>query len=87
MCMWPCGYVHVFICMGRNGYARVRVHRYDGLLVAIEAGHDDGQDSGNCLVRYDDGDEQWEPLGSVCLQVHMHACRCTCMPIDAHASH
>ena len=37
---------------------------YPGTLTAIEAGHDDGLDAGNYHVRYDDGDEQWEPLGT-----------------------
>ena len=37
---------------------------FEGVLRAIEAGHDDGLDAGDCHVRYDDGDEQWEPLGT-----------------------
>lgn len=35
---------------------------YPGVLVDIEAGHDDGADTGNYKVLYDDGDEHWEPL-------------------------
>ena len=37
---------------------------YPGTLTAIEAGHDDGLDAGDYHVRYEDGDEQWEPLGT-----------------------
>ena len=37
---------------------------FPGVLAAIEAGHDDGADAGDFYVVYDDGDEQWEPLGS-----------------------
>ena len=37
---------------------------FSGVLAAIEAGHDDGGDAGDFRVTYDDGDEQWEPLGS-----------------------
>ena len=37
---------------------------FSGVLAAIEAGHDDGGDTGDYHVIYDDGDEQWEPLGS-----------------------
>ena len=37
---------------------------FPGVLAAIEAGHDDGADTGDYHVIYDDGDEQWEPLGS-----------------------
>jgi len=37
---------------------------FAGVLTAIEAGHDDGEDTGDYHVLYDDGDEQWEPLGS-----------------------
>jgi hypothetical protein len=37
---------------------------YDGILSAIEAGRDDGTDAGDYRVQYDDGDDQWEPLGS-----------------------
>ena len=37
---------------------------FPGVLAAIEAGHDDGADTGDYHVVYDDGDEQWEPLGS-----------------------
>ena len=37
---------------------------YAGRLTAVEAGHDDGRDSGDHHVLYDDGDEQWEPLGT-----------------------
>ena len=37
---------------------------YAGTLTAIEAGHDDGQEAGDYHVRYDDGDEHWEPLGT-----------------------
>ena len=35
---------------------------YDGKLVAIEAGRDDGGDNGDYLIYYDDGDRLWEPL-------------------------
>ena len=37
---------------------------FPGVLRAIEAGHDDGKDTGDYHVVYDDGDDQWEPLGS-----------------------
>lgn len=37
---------------------------FGGVLAQVEAGHDDGGDAGDYLVLYDDGDEQWEPLGS-----------------------
>ena len=37
---------------------------FEGVLDAIEAGHDDGNDTGDYHVVYDDGDELWEPLGS-----------------------
>ena len=37
---------------------------FPGVLAAIEAGHDDGEDAGDYRVLYDDGDELWEPLGS-----------------------
>ena len=37
---------------------------FPGVLAAIEIGHDDGVDTGDYRVLYDDGDEQWEPLGS-----------------------
>ena len=37
---------------------------FPGVFAAIEAGHDDGADTGDYHVIYDDGDEQWEPLGS-----------------------
>ena len=37
---------------------------FGGVLAKIEPGHDDGGDSGDYQILYDDGDEQWEPLGS-----------------------
>ena len=37
---------------------------FEGVLTAFEAGHDDGGDVGDYHVRYDDGDAQWEALGS-----------------------
>ena len=37
---------------------------FSGVLTSIEAGHDDGGDEGDYQVEYDDGDVEWEPLGS-----------------------
>ena len=45
-------------------YWRDEAKWFGGVLARIEAGHDDGGDAGDYQVMYDDGDEQWEPLGS-----------------------